>query len=229
MSKNYNLTAAKRDQAGKGAARSLRRSNKTPAVIYGDFKEPVKIVLDENIINVEYRKGHMFTSVCDIVVDGEKHMVLARDIQLHPVTDNVMHVDFLRVTAKTKIAVNVPLHFINEDLSPGLKNKGTLNVVRFEMEVLCSAIDIPEFINVDLDGKDFGDAIRLSDAKLPEGVSPVITNRNFMIANLYEPKTVEEEAADAAADAAAEGAGAAPGPGDVPASTTKDKPEAAKD
>ena len=103
MSKNYALQAEARDGAGKGVARALRRANKTPAVIYGDGKDPLNIALDENTINVEYNKGQMFVTLCDLEVGKDKHLVLARDVQLHPVSDNVLHVDFLRVTPKTKL------------------------------------------------------------------------------------------------------------------------------
>ena len=99
MSKNYTMTAAVRERAGKGVARSLRRESQVPAVIYGDNKEPVKISLPANAINIEFYKGHMFTNLCDLDVDGQKHLVLARDVQLHPVSDVVEHVDFLRVSA----------------------------------------------------------------------------------------------------------------------------------
>lgn len=195
MSKNYTLQAAKRDQAGKGAARSLRRENRVPAVIYGDKKEPVTISLDSNTINVTYGRGGMFTTVCDMDVDGEKHSVLARDIQVHPVTENVLHADFLRVTPKTKIAVNVPVHFINDDKSPALQENGILNVVRHEIELVCSAVNIPDQIEVNLEGKDMGDAVKVSDAVLPEGTKPVIDDRDFTIATLMAPRTIEEEEA----------------------------------
>lgn len=205
MSKNYALEADTRESTGKGAARSLRREGKTPAVIYGDKKEPVTITLDSNTINVSYNKGHMFTTLCDLKVGGDKHLVLARDIQLHPVTDIVEHVDFLRVTAKTKIAVDVPVQFINEEKSPGIDQKGILNVVRHTVELRCSATNIPDYLEVDLADKDHGDSINMSDAKLPEGTTPVIDNRDFTIATLLAPKTAEEEAAeDEAADAALE-------------------------
>ena len=192
MAKNYNLVAEKRDRAGKGIARELRRNNKIPAVIYGDGKEPVKITLDQNEVNVTYYKGGMFTTVCDMDVAGDKYVVLARDIQLHPVTDVVEHADFLRVTNKTRIAVDVPVEFINEDQSPGMQEKGSLNVVRFKVELMCAAMSIPDHIEVDLAGKEHNDAIKISDAKLPEGVTPVIDDRDFTIAVLMPPKTAEQ-------------------------------------
>ncbi len=202
MSKNYALKADQRDRVGKGAARALRREGKTPAVIYGDNKEPVKITLDANTINVEYLRGHMFTTLCDLDVGSDKHLVLARDIQLHPVTDSVEHVDFLRVTKKTKIAVDVPVHFINEDKSPGMEEKGILNVVRYTIELLCSATHIPDQIEVNLEGKEHGDSINVSDATLPDGTTPIIDDRDFTIATLLAPRKIEDIEAEEAAEAA---------------------------
>lgn len=208
MSKNYALEADARETVGKGAARTLRREGKIPAVIYGDKKEPVKITLNSNTINVTYNKGHMFVTLCDLEVGKDKHLVLARDIQTHPVSDLVEHIDFLRVTAKTKIAVDVPVQFINEEKSPGMDQKGVLNVVRHTVELRCSATSIPDVIEVDLTDKDHGDSINISDAALPEGTTPVIEGRDFTIATLLAPKKAEdieaEEAAEAEADAAAE-------------------------
>ncbi len=209
MPKNYALKAEIRDRAGKGIARSLRRDGKTPAVIYGDKKEPVKIALDSNTINTEFNKGQMFTTLCDLEVGNDKHLVLARDVQTHPVTDVVEHVDFLRVTPKTQIVVNVPVQFINEDKSPGIQEKGILNVVRYTVELRCTAVNIPENIEVNLEGKEHGDSINVSDAHLPEGAKPVIEDRDFTIATLLAPKKIEDVASDAPADgeddAAAEG------------------------
>ena len=208
MSKNYAMTAAKRDRAGKGIARALRREGRIPAVIYGDKKEPVKISLDDNDINVEYSRGHMLTTLCDLDVEGDKHLVLARDVQLHPVTDIVEHVDFLRVTAKTKIAVEVPVHFINEDKSPGLDQKGILNVVRYTVELICSATDIPEQIEVNLEGKEQGDSVNISDGVLPQGTQPVIDDRDFTIATIMAPRKVEEPVvAEGEGEEGAEGEG----------------------
>lgn len=229
MSKNYTLKAEARDRAGKGIARSLRREGKAPAVIYGDKKEPIKITLDANTINVTYNKGHMFTTLCDLEVGNDKHLVLARDIQLHPVTDIVEHVDFLRVTSKTKIAVDVPVQFINEEKSPGIDQKGILNVVRYTIELVCTATNIPESIEVDLEGKEHGDSINVSDANLPDGAKPVIDDRDFTIATLLAPKKAEEieaeEAAEAEADAAAEAGEGDAAEGDTPAEGEEAKEE----
>ena len=182
MSKNFALKAEKRERAGKGVARALRREDKIPGVVYGDHKEPVMISMPAKEVGLEYNKGHMFTTLCDLDVSGDKHLVLARDIQLHPVTDRVLHVDFLRVSPKTKLNVMVPVHFINEEECPGIKEKGILNVVRHEVELTCAATTIPEAIEVDLTPFEIGDAIKISAASMPQGAIPAITDRDFTIA-----------------------------------------------
>jgi large subunit ribosomal protein L25 len=149
--------------------------------------------------------------LCDLSVGKDKHLVLARDIQLHPVTDLVMHIDFLRVTKKTMIAVNVPVNFINEEASPGIEAKGVLNVVRHTVELRCSAVAIPEQIDVDLTGKDLGASINVSDAALPEGTKPVIDDRDFTIATLLAPRLAEEEPTEGEEGEATEGEAAAEG------------------
>jgi large subunit ribosomal protein L25 len=194
MTKHYALSAAKRERAGKGVARALRRENQIPAVIYGDNKAPVSISLPSKETTLEYQKGHMFTTLCDMQVEGAKHLVLVRDVQTHPVTDKIEHIDFLRVNEKTKIHVSVPVHFINHEECKGITmDKGTLNVVRHEIEMVCQAQSIPEEITVDLKGFEIGDAIKISAVKLPEGVTPAITGRDFTIATIIEPKAYVEE------------------------------------
>ncbi len=217
MTKHYTLSAAKRERAGKGVARALRREMKVPAVIYGDGKAPVGISLPVKEATLEYQKGHMFTTLCDMSVDGAKQLVLVRDVQMHPVTDRIEHIDFLRVNEKTKIKVMVPAHFINHEECKGIAtDKGVLNVVRHEVEMYCQAQSIPEEITVDLKGFEIGDAIKISDVKLPAGVTPVITNRDFTIATIIEPKAYVEEIPTVAPDAAA-----------VPASNQKSPEEIA--
>lgn len=204
MTKHYALSAAKRDRAGKGIARSLRREDRIPAVIYGDKKEPLLISLPVKETTSEYHKGHMFTTLCDVEIDGQKQLVLVRDVQTHPVTDRVEHVDFLRVTEKTKLTVEVPLHFINYDASKASKDKAVLNIVRHEVALICQAQSIPESIDVDLTPFELGDAIKINDVKLPAGTTPEIKDRNFTLATLAAPKLMVEEA-PAAAEGAAEG------------------------
>lgn len=201
MSKNLKITAAKREGTGKGIARALRRENRIPAVIYGDGKEPVAISLSANDANVMYRKGTMMTHLTDIDVDGAKELVLARDVQLHPVSDFVLHVDYLRVSAKTKIHVNVPVHFLNEEECKGLDKGGILNVVRHDVEVVCAATDIPECIEIDIAEFEIGDAIKISDAVMPKGAKPAIDDRDFTIATIVAPRTAAEEEAEEAENA----------------------------
>ncbi|NQZ13356.1 MAG: 50S ribosomal protein L25/general stress protein Ctc [Alphaproteobacteria bacterium] len=216
MTKHYTLPATKRDGTGKGVARALRREKKTPAVIYGDKKEPITIALPSKEINLEYNKGHMFTTLCDLDVEGDKHQVLARDVQLHPVTDNVMHVDFLRVTDRTQITVSVPVNFVNYEESEAAKEKGVMNVVRYAVDMVCRARYIPDAIDIDMTEFKIGDAVKMSNATLPEGATPAITDRDFTIATIAAPRVmVEEEPEDAEGEEGAEGE-AAEG-GDAPA------------
>ena len=196
MSKNYKIEAELRERVGKGAARALRRDGRIPAVIYGGGQSPVTITCPVKEITLEYNTGHMFTTLCDVVIGKDNHLVLARDIQLHPVNDTVEHVDFLRVTAKTRLNVMVPVQMINEEDSPGMQQKGVLNIVRHEIEVSCLATAIPDVIDVDMTGVEQGDAIKVSSAALPEGVRPVIDDRDFTIAVVNAPKTMAEEEED---------------------------------
>lgn len=208
MTKHYALSAEQRERAGKGVARALRRENKIPAVVYGDAKDAESIALPIKEVTLEYHKGHMFTNLCDLEINGKKQLVLARDVQLHPVNDRVLHIDFLRVTPKTTIVTHVPVHFLNEDTCPGIKAGGSLTIVRHDLELVCKATDIPEAIEIDLTPFVIGDAIKISDVKLPSGVKPAITNRDFTIATVAAPRLLLEEedainAAKAEADAAA--------------------------
>ena len=169
MSKNYALTASKRERAGKGVARALRRENSIPAVIYGDNKPPVMISMPVKDVTLRFQQGGMKTHICDLTVDGDKQTVLARDVQLNPVTDRIEHVDFMRVGAKTKLTVHVPIHFTNQETSPGMKAKGVLNIIHHDLELRCVASDIPESLELDLSAADLGAALKLSAIKLPKG------------------------------------------------------------
>tara|TARA_Y100001001_G_scaffold159414_1_gene180336 strand:+ start:1371 stop:2054 length:684 start_codon:yes stop_codon:yes gene_type:complete len=200
MAQRLSMQASLREGTGKGTARALRREGLVPAVIYGDNKAPVTITLEQRDLRREYYKGHLFTTLTELEIDGDKHLVLARDAQVHPLKDNVEHVDFLRVTKKTKIPVYVPVKFINEAAAPGLAN-GILNVTRYEVEVYCSALSIPEEIELDLTGADIGDVIKSSNMTLPEGVTFTI-DREFTVATIVEPKA---PVADDEEEAAAEG------------------------
>ena len=187
MSDITTISADQRERVGKGSARAARRAGLVPAVIYGDKKEPLGINMSTREITKIVHQPGIFGRLLDIVVDGKKNMVLTRDIQFHPVSDNILHMDFLRVSGSAKVAVGVPVEFINEDICPALKIGGVLNVVRHEIELNCPATDIPEKITIDLDGLKIGDSIHISAVDLPEGVAPTITDRDFTVASLQSP------------------------------------------
>ena len=193
MSDVASLDAEAREQAGKGAARALRRSGRIPAVIYGDKKDPLPISIDGHALKQELAQAGFYLRLYDIKVNGRNERVLPRDVQRHPVTSAPLHVDFLRISAGATIAVNVGVVFENEELSPGLKRGGVLNVVRYEIELVCPASAIPEQIAIDLTGLDIGDGIHISNVKLPPDVEPVISDRDFTIATIASPTVQEEE------------------------------------
>ncbi|MEX0922009.1 MAG: 50S ribosomal protein L25/general stress protein Ctc [Rhodovibrionaceae bacterium] len=209
MTEIHRLEGEARTRSGKGAARADRRNGRVPAIVYGASKDPSPITLAENEVKRELNTGSFYSTLYDLEVEGDKVRVLPRDVQFHPVTDRPEHIDFLRVSARTKVHVNVPVHFINEDQSPGLERGGVLNVVRHEVEFYCRADAIPSYIEVDLAGFEIGDGAHISGVKLPEGVEPSITDRDFTIATIAAPTilTAEEEAEDAEGeeDEAAEG------------------------
>lgn len=212
------LTAEVRDRAGKGAARGVRRMGRVPAVIYGDKQDTLMITLEPRELERELLKPGFFTHLYDVKINGSAHRVLPRDVQLDPVKDRPLHVDFLRVSAGSTIRVNVPVNFINHAQSPGLKRGGVLNVVRHEVEMVCRADSIPDHLTVDLTGHDIGTSIHISMIEIPEGARPAIRDRDFTVATVAAPTieaVVEPTAAETAATegAAAEGAAAAEGGG----------------
>lgn len=200
MSNSYELKAEARERVGKGSARELRRNGMIPAVIYGDKQPPVSIALPYKEVTMKIHDGGFMTTIATINVDGQKIRVLPKDYQLDPVRDFTMHVDFLRVSKNTKVTVDVPVHFINEEEAPGIKRGGVLNVVRHTIEVNCPADSIPESFIADLEGLDLGDGIHISAITIPEEVELTITDRDFTIATIAAPaglKSEEEEAAEA--------------------------------
>jgi large subunit ribosomal protein L25 len=197
------LAAEAKERAGKGAARAARRAGRVPAVIYGAKKAPLMISLDPKDLNRVIKGGGFFATLYDLQVGDKNERVLARDLQLHPVNERPLHIDFLRVSAATEVTVQVPCVFINEEESPGMRRGGVLNVVRHELELSCRADAIPHQIEIDLTGLDINDSVHISQITLPEGVEPTITDRDFTIASVAAPSVVREEAAEAEAEAAA--------------------------
>lgn len=224
------LAAETRDRAGKGTAHAIRRQNKVPAVIYGDKQTPLMISLDYHVLIRYVEKAGFLTHLFDLELDGKKHRVLPRDVQFDPVSDRPLHVDFLRVSASTKVRVSVPVQFTNTDKSPGIKRGGTLNVVHHEIEVLCAPDQIPEKFEVSLEGLKINEAVHLSAIILPTGVTLTTHEKDFTIATIAVPSAIRAEAEDAAATegaaadaAAAPAAGAKAGPaaGKAPAAGAK--------
>ena len=218
MGASYELSATVREKVGKGAARSIRRQGMIPAVIYGGNEPPITINLPDREVYFKIHGGGFFTTLATIDVAGTKVRVIPRDYQLDPVSDHPLHVDFLRVVPGSRLVIEVPVQFINEAASPGIRRGGVLNVVRHRVAVSCLAESIPERIVADLSGLDINDSLHISSIPLPEGVQPTITDRNFTVATIAAPAGVKEEmralaeaaaaaksAAAAAAEAGAEG------------------------
>jgi large subunit ribosomal protein L25 len=201
MSETLKLSAEMRERAGKGASRAVRLTGRVPAVIYGNKLAPVTIHVEEKALVRHLHTGHFMNSVVELELDGTVERTLPRDVQFHPVSDRPIHVDFYRLAANAVIHVMVPVHFIDEDKSVGMKRGAVLNVVRHEVELICPADAIPDQLNVSVAGKDVGDSIHISSVTLPEGVKPVI-ERDFTIATLVAPSALRSET-EAAAEAPA--------------------------
>jgi large subunit ribosomal protein L25 len=217
MAEAKQLAAAVRSGSGKGAARSVRREGRIPGVIYGGGEAPQPISLDHKTLNQLIYQGKFLTTIFDIEVDGKKQRAIPRDYQLDVVKDTPLHVDFLRLKPGTRIRVDVPVHFVNQDAAPGLKRGGSLNIVRHTVQMLVPADNIPSSITADLTGLDFNDSLHISAIKLPEGCTPTIRDRDFTIVTLAPPSARAEEAAAPAAGAAAAPGAAAPAAGAAPA------------
>lgn len=185
-----------RSITGKGGARAARRSGKVPAVLYGQSKDPVALAVDYRLVLKEIHQAGFFSKLVEVKINGKAEHALPRDVQLHPVTDEPMHVDFLRVGKDSKIVVSVPLIFINEDKAPGVKKGGTLNIVAHSLEVRCPASSIPESFTVDLTGLEIANALHIDALKLPKEVTPTHPERDNTLVTIVAPGGgVKEEAA----------------------------------
>lgn len=206
MSEQLTLSAELREGVGKGASRALRNAGRVPAVLYGANKEPEAIHVEEKALVKALMTGHFFNATIEVEVAGKTTVTLAKDVAFHPVTDRPLHVDFYRISKGSKVTVEVPVSFANEDLSPGLKKGGVLNIVRHEVELVCDASNIPESLVIDMTGFDVGESIHISAVNLPAGTSPTITDRDFTIATLVAPSALKSSEGDVSkSDDAAEG------------------------
>jgi large subunit ribosomal protein L25 len=196
MSDQLTLSAEAREGVGKGASRFLRREGRVPAVIYGNKETPTGIHIEEKMLMKALMTGHFMNSIVMIDVGGQTIRTLPKDVQFHPVSDRPLHADFLRIGEHSEVTVQVPVHFTDEALSPGMKRGAVLNVVRHELELVCDAALIPDDIQISLKGLDVGDAIHISAVTLPAGSKSAITDRDFTIATLVAPSGMKSAEGD---------------------------------
>lgn len=206
------LNVEQRERTGTGGARATRKSGLIPGVLYGGDRGAVAIEVNAKDVKMALRSGKFISHMVELNHKGERQPVIPRAIQLHPVTDEPIHLDLYRVEANSVITIDVVVHFKNHDASPGLKRGGALNIVRHTIKMKVKANAIPEEIVVDLTGKDIGDSIHISSVTLPAGARPVITDRDFTVATIAGRKADKEETTAEAApvEAAAAAAPAAP-------------------
>ncbi len=196
MSEQLTLPAETRERAGKGASRALRRDGRVPCVIYGDKKEPLSFHVEEKLLTKMLSTGHFMNSVIMVDLKGKSNRTLPKDVQFHPVSSRPIHVDFLRIGEHSQVNVNVPVHFTDEETSPGIKRGGVLNIVRHDLELICNASEIPEQILISLDGLDIGDSIHISSVNLPKGSKSAIDDRDYTIATLVAPSAMKSTEGD---------------------------------
>jgi len=197
------VTAEKRDVKGTGASRRLRRNGKVPGILYGNHKDAVSIVLDSKTLHQQFNKEAFHASILELSTDGSKESVLLRDYQLEPVKGTILHVDFQRVNQNEKIHVNVPFHFINEDIAKGVKLEGgVISHIMTEVDIACLPKDLPQFIEVNLEDLGLGESVHLSELKLPEGVElTALTEENDpAITSIVKPKVQKADETVAASE-----------------------------
>jgi large subunit ribosomal protein L25 len=182
-----------------GSTYSLLNKGMVPGIIYGKGTEPTQIAFEDKILQKLMHTGSFYSTILDIDIEGKIEKILPKQLQYHPVTDKLIHFDFLRVQNDTKVTVEVPVQFLNQETCPGLKKGGVLNLVRRDVELSCNANNIPDNLQFDLESSEIGDSIKISNIDLPEGIKPTISDRDFVIATLAPP-TVEVETKPAEAE-----------------------------
>lgn len=201
MSQNIVFNVTVRERTGKGGAREARRNGLVPGVLYGGGEDPVAINLQKNEVIKAINTGQFLSSTATLIHDGARQLVIPQGIQMHPVTDQPEHVDLYRIKKDQVLTVEVNVNFLNEDSCPGLRKGGTLNVVRYAIELNVRADSIPDQLDADLSGLEIGDTVRISDITLPDGAQPTITDRDFTIASITgrgaATETEDEEAPEA--------------------------------
>jgi len=223
------LEANIRENTTKGQLSTIRKDGNVPAIIYGGKDENQKIAISKKLLKALIEKENFLSNIITLNVNGKPQNVLPREVKYHIISDEPTHVDFLRVLPGVKIKIEVPVNFINQDKSPGLKRGGVLNIVRRKVELKCPSEKIPESITLDLDGIDIGESFKISSVKLDPEVVPTIQGRDFVIATLAAPTVMKEPEKPAETEGTegvegAEGAEAAPAAdGDKPASEGEKK------
>ena len=186
------IDATNRSTNTKGELNSLRVNGNVPAIIYGGTEKNQKISLSKKIVKILIEKENFLSNIIELSIDGKSESVLPREITYHVVTDEPTHIDFLRIVKGAKVILEISVKFINHDKSPGLKRGGVLNIVRRRVELKCPTENIPNELVVDLENKDIGESFKISSIKLPEGVTPTIQGRDFVVATLAAPTIIKE-------------------------------------
>jgi len=216
------FTAFARNTEGRGASRRMRRTGKAPGIVYGGKGEPTPIELDHNALVHALRNEAFHASILSMKLDGSATKVLLRDVQMHPFRNEVLHVDFQRIDENRKIHMKVPLHFVNAELSPAVKMGGAIvSHVLNEVDVACLPKHLPEFIDVDLANLEIGHSVKVSDLKLPEGLTAVTHGKDPVVATAVVPKAIVETEETAVAEGDAATTAAAPAAGAAPAADAK--------
>ena len=208
MSQSFELQAERREGKGTGAARRMRKVGKVPAVVYGGDVAPMDIALPDNVVNKSLESEAFYSHVLSLEVDGKKQDVLLKDVHRHPNGIHILHLDFQRVGANTKIKKQVPIHFIGEDVAPGVKQGGQLTHSMNNLEIVCLVKDLPEFVEADLSSLELGESFHVSDIKLPEGVQSADllhgAGHDLPVAAIHKAKTASDDAGGDDAGEAAE-------------------------
>ncbi|MDE2134775.1 MAG: 50S ribosomal protein L25/general stress protein Ctc [Alphaproteobacteria bacterium] len=221
------LSVERRSGTGKGPAFQTRGKGQIPGIVYGGKEEPLPVSVDALTLARHVERGAFLTTPFFLTFDGKKTRVIPRALQLDPVSDRPVHVDFMRLTEGSKVRLAIPVRFKGQENSPGIKLGGVLNIVRHEVDLICPADNIPDYIEGDLSGMDIRDSLHISAFKLPEGVKPVIA-RDFTVASIVAPThVIEEQKAAAAAAAAAAALAPVVEEGEVPAEGAPAAPGAA--
>ncbi|HEY8950814.1 MAG TPA: 50S ribosomal protein L25/general stress protein Ctc [Rhizomicrobium sp.] len=210
MRQVQDLKAEARQGTGKGPSYQTRQKGLVPGVLYGGKGQPENVAVERHTLERQVETGNFLTTLYMLDIEGKKQRVIPRAVQVDPISDRPVHVDFMRLEEGAKVKLEIPVRFKNHESSPGLKKGGVLNIIRHEVLMLCPADNIPDSIEADLSGLDIHGTVHISSIKLPEGVKPLIRERDFTIASIVAPTSVIEEQRAAAAAAAAAASGAAP-------------------